>query len=312
MAGWLSMAGPELYNAAMITGAEEKEYLANWRVIRSGRNPGAYNMALDEALWQQFGDRLEAGQTPAPVLRLYGWEPAALSLGYAQRAEREVDFEACERLGVDWVRRPTGGRAILHDFGELTYSLVAACDDPHFSGGVLESYRKISGALVKGLSNLGVAAELAGKERRGAEGAGTAACFDAPSAYEVTWQGRKIIGSAQARRKEVLLQQGTILLTVDLEKLFTVLKPPARSNRAEAIAQLAARLTSIGEARGGPVSFNEAEEAFAAAFADHFEVKLTPALPGPAETALAQQLTTTKYANLAWNMERQRPNPAFR
>jgi lipoate-protein ligase A len=301
-----------LYNTAMKISAEEKEYAANWRFIRSGRHPGAYNMALDEALWQQFGDQLEAGQTPAPVLRLYGWEPAALSLGYAQRAEREVDFEACQRLGVDWVRRPTGGRAILHDFGELTYSLVAACDDPNISGGVLESYRKISGALVKGLQNLGVAAELAGKERRGADGAVTAACFDAPSAYEVTWQGRKIIGSAQARRKDVLLQQGTILLTVDLEKLFTVLKPPARASRTEAIAQVASRLTSIEEARSDVVSFSEAEEAFAAAFAEHFEVNLTPTLPGPGETILAQQLTITKYANLAWNMERQRPNPAFR
>lgn len=296
----------------MITGAEEKKYSTNWRLIRSGRHPGAYNMALDEALWQQFGGQVEAGQTPAPVLRLYGWEPAALSLGYAQRAEREVDFEACERLGVDWVRRPTGGRAILHDRGELTYSLVAACNDPHFSGGVLESYRKISGALVKGLGNLGVAAELAGKERRGADGAVTAACFDAPSAYEVTWQERKIIGSAQARRKDVLLQQGTILLTVDLEKLFTVLKPPARSSRAEAIAQVASRLTSIEEARGGPVSFSQAEEAFAVAFAEHFEVNLSPASPGAAEIALAQQLTLAKYANLAWNMERQRPTPAFR
>ncbi len=283
----------------------------DWRLIRSGRDRGAYNMALDEALWQHYADRLEAGERPAPLVRLYGWEPAALSLGYAQRAEREVDFEACARLGIDWVRRPTGGRAILHDWGELTYSLIAASDDPEFSGGVLESYRKISGALVEGLQGLGVAAELADKHRRGEDGAATAACFDAPSAYEVTWQGRKLIGSAQARRRGALLQQGTILLTVDVEKLFTVLKPPPRTTQAEAIAQVAARLCSVEQATGRMVSFAEAENSFAIAFAAHFQAAPLESAPTEAEAALAHQLLTTKYANPAWNLERQRPTPAF-
>src|SRR5215213_5352705 len=166
-------------------------------------------MALDEALWQEFAASLERSEQPAPILRFYGWQPAALSLGYAQRAEREVNFKACEEMGIEWVRRPTGGRAILHDHAELTYSLVGSVEDPQFSGGVLESYRKISGALVEGLRRLGVEAEMAEKDRRGHADALTSACFDAPSAYEITWQGRKIIGSAQARQRGALLQQGT-------------------------------------------------------------------------------------------------------
>ncbi len=295
----------------MIDQNEKNTYPSTWRLLHSGPNPGAYNMALDEALWQHFSENLEPGHYPAPILRFYGWRPAALSLGYAQRAEREVDFAACERLGIDWVRRPTGGRAILHDVGELTYSLVAAHDDLHFSGGVLESYRKISGALVAGLGQLGVAAELAGKEQRGADGAVTAACFDAPSAYEVTWQGRKLIGSAQARRRGALLQQGTILLTVEVEKLFTVLKPPPRSTQAAAIAQVAARLTSVAEARARPVTFEEAESSFSVAFADHFAVSLQESQPDEAEKQLTQRLITEKYANPIWNMARQRPTPAF-
>lgn len=291
---------------------EKTDFPADWRLVLSGWSRGSYNMALDEALWQQFATSLEAGEQPAPILRFYGWQPPALSLGYAQRAEREVNFKACQEMGIEWVRRPTGGRAILHDYAELTYSLVGAVEDPQFSGGVLESYRKISGALVEGLRLLGVEAEMAEKDRRGHADALTSACFDAPSAYEITWQGRKLIGSAQARQRGALLQQGTILLDVDVEKLFAVLELPARLDRAKTIAQVAGRLTSIEEARGKPVSYAEGEQAFVQGFATHFKIPLAPAELTPDEARLALQLQATKYDNLAWNMERQRPIPAFR
>ncbi|MEI6043292.1 MAG: lipoate--protein ligase family protein [Chloroflexota bacterium] len=286
--------------------------MKSWHLIRSGRQNGAYNMALDEALLQNYAHSLEKGEEPAPTLRFYGWQPPCLTLGYAQRAEREVDFEGCARLGVDWVRRPTGGRAILHDWGELTYSLTALVHNPFLQGGILDSYRQISGALVEGLRRLGVDAETAGREVRGEESATTAACFDAPSAYEITFGGRKLIGSAQARRSGALLQQGTILLTVDVPRLFTVLKPPPRQTKEAAIAQVTARLTSIEEARHRSVSFEEAESAFAAAFAAHFQVALVEDSVRPAEEALTAQLLQEKYANPAWNLERQRPRPAFR
>ena len=286
---------------------KEKEKAQNStsiRLIRSGRLTGAYNMALDEALWQTYADRLAEDYLPPPILRFYGWQPATLSLGYTQRAEREVDFAACERLGIDWVRRPTGGRAILHEWSELTYSLVAAQADPHFEGGVLESYRKISGALVEGLARLGVEAQLAGKDRRGSHEAVSAACFDAPSAYEVTWQGRKIIGSAQARQRGVLLQQGTILLSVDVARLFSVLRS---TNRAQAIEQVATRLVSIEAARGRAVPYEEAQSAFEEAFAAHFQASLAESSPDLLESDRARQLLSQKYANPVWNMERQRP-----
>ncbi len=265
-------------------------------------------MALDEALWQQYVRQLGEGQYPAPVLRFYGWQPAALSLGYAQRAEREVDFEACSRLGIDWIRRPTGGRAILHDTGELTYSLVAATDDPRFSGGVLESYRKISLALLEGLKGLGVVAELAGKDRRGSHDSLSAACFDAASAYEVSWQDRKLIGSAQARQRGVLLQQGTILLSVDVPRLFEVLRS---TDRQEAIRHVATRLTSIELARGGAASYDEAQAAFIRGFASHFTSQLVQSQPQFTELELAEQLITQKYTNPGWNLARQRPSTSL-
>ncbi len=284
----------------------------DWRLLRSGRQSGPYNMALDEALLESYVGLIKEGERPAPTLRLYGWQPACLSLGYAQRAEREVDFESCGRSGIDWVRRPTGGRAILHDLGELTYSLTACEDDTRLGGSVLESYRKISGALVEGLARLDVKAETAAKEARGEQGAATAACFDAPSAYEITFEGRKLIGSAQARRSGALLQQGTILLSIDVERLFSVLKPPPRRSREEAIAQVRDRLVSIEEARSKAVSFEEAEAAFARAFADYFNTKLIESHPTSAQQILSEHLYHEKYQNPAWNMERQRATPAFR
>lgn len=266
-------------------------------------------MALDEALLQTFAANLSPTipeNYPAPMVRFYGWQPACLSLGYSQRAEREVDFEACARLGVEWVRRPTGGRAILHDEAELTYSVVAASADPIFGNGILPAYRTISGALLGGLRRLGVEADLAPKVSLKDIHLATAACFDAPSSYEITVNGRKLIGSAQFRNNTAFLQQGTILLSVDVPKLFEVLKPSARLSREQAIEQVSQRLTSIEVVRGQPVAFREAQTAFVAGFEAHFSADLQPSSPTLAELELTQVLKTTKYANLAWNMERQR------
>ncbi len=285
--------------------------LNQWRLLQTGRNDGAFNMALDEALLQTFSAHLSLVSPledyPVPIVRFYGWQPACLSLGYTQRAEREVDVEACARLGIDWVRRHTGGRAILHDYAELTYSVVAASADPLFGNGILPAYRTISGALLDGLRRLGVEADLAPKVSAKEMNIATAACFDAPSSYEITAKGRKLIGSAQFRNSTAFLQQGTILLGVDVPKLFEVLKPPVRLSRAQAIAQVSQRLTSIEAVCSQPVAFEEAQTAFVAGFASYFGADLQPSAPTQAELELTQALKIAKYANPAWNMERQRP-----
>jgi lipoate-protein ligase A len=282
-----------------------------WRLIRSGHNPGSYNMALDEALLEIYGAVQAQGETPPAILRFYGWNPACLSIGYAQKAEREVDFEGVQKLGVDWVRRPTGGRAILHESTELTYSLVASTEQSEVAGSVLESYRLISEALLSGLKFLNIEAENAGKENSKVHAA-TAACFDAPSAYEITIGGRKVIGSAQARRGNTLLQQGTILVEVDVVRLFTALKPPLKQSKEEAIEQVSARLTSLSEALSRPVGFSEAETAFIAGFSHTFNIELRESALTPQEAELAAKLTAEKYSGMEWNMTRQRPTPVFR
>jgi lipoate-protein ligase A len=267
-------------------------------------------MAIDEALLEAFLLAKQQGNLPRPVLRFYGWQPSCLSIGYAQKAEKEVDFEGCEKLGITWVRRPTGGRAILHEWGELTYSLVADEADPALSGNLLTSYRKISEALLAGLARLQVLAQSEGAEQAkvtALKSVYSAACFDAPSAYEITFDGRKLIGSAQARRHGAFLQQGTILLKVDVARLFTVIKPPLNQTREQAIAQVKSRLADMEEVLGRAVLFEEAQIAFAEGFGSRFGVELKPSELTPLEKELAEKVLAEKYANPVWNMTRQRP-----
>ena len=120
-----------------------------WRLIRSGYRDGYYNMAVDEALFLSVKE-----EKAPPTLRFYGFSPACLSLGYSQRAEKEIDLSACRSLGIDVVRRPTGGRAVLHK-GDITYSVVA-----RFPWSLKETYRCLSLALARGLRSLGVEAQL--------------------------------------------------------------------------------------------------------------------------------------------------------
>ena len=171
---------------------------------------GEENMARDLALL----DACARGETPGAV-RLYGFEPACLSLGRMQSLD-DVDLEACARDGVDVVRRPSGGRAVLHD-QEVTYAVVCRSADPIFGGRVLESCSRIHQAVAAGLATLGVAttprAMPANLRRDARAGAAVADCFARPAAHELLDdRGRKLVGSAQARRAGALLQHGSVLL----------------------------------------------------------------------------------------------------
>jgi lipoate-protein ligase A len=172
--------------------------------------PGAANMVRDLALL----DACARGEIRGAV-RLYGFQPACLSLGRMQPMS-DVDLEACARDGVDVVRRPSGGRAVLHD-QEVTYSVVCRSSDPLFGGRVLESCSRIHNAVAAGLALLGVPTRpraLPADIRRDArEGAAVPDCFARPAAHELLdLRGRKLVGSAQARRGGALLQHGSVLL----------------------------------------------------------------------------------------------------
>ena len=177
-----------------------------WRLIKTPPAHGTWNMAVDEAVLEAVGK----GTVP-PTLRLYAWEPPCLSLGYAQPVA-DVSLEELTSQGWEIVRRPTGGRAILHT-DELTYSVIGPHDDPHLAGGILESYSNLSQALLSALHMLGIPAEAqesssdpdASRIERGVEKNKNPVCFEIPSNYEITANGKKLVGSAQARRKEGVL-----------------------------------------------------------------------------------------------------------
>ncbi len=184
-----------------------------WRYIDSGPNIGAYNMAVDEELLA----RAQAGET-TPVLRFYTWKPAAVSLGRFQNMKSSVNVDACRRLGIDIVRRSTGGRAVLHK-DELTYSIISRADYPLFPPGVLGAYKVIAAGLVAGLRILGLPAHMVTRGDRHAslveKKPKEASCFSSPSWYEIVVNGRKIAGSAQRRAGGAFLQHGSILIDYD-------------------------------------------------------------------------------------------------
>jgi lipoate-protein ligase A len=184
-----------------------------WRFLDSGKNLGAYNMAVDEELLA----KARAGAA-MPVLRFYTWDPPAVSIGRFQKIETAVNADACKRHGFDIVRRVTGGRAVLHH-QELTYSIIARADDSLFPSNVLGTYKVIAPALLAGLKNLGIPAEMASRshrhERRLETDTKKSACFSSPSLYELLVHDRKIIGSAQRRLSAAFLQHGSVLLDYD-------------------------------------------------------------------------------------------------
>jgi lipoate-protein ligase A len=184
-----------------------------WRFFDTGAHIGAYNMAIDEELLAQA----QAGEQ-TPVLRFYTWDPAAVSIGRFQKIGVAVDADACERHGIDIVRRITGGRAVLH-YRELTYSIIARADDPLFPANVLGTYKLIAAGLLQGLKNLGIPAEMVSRSSRHAalvkKNAKDPACFSSPSWYEILVHGRKIIGSAQRKLSGAFLQHGSILMDYD-------------------------------------------------------------------------------------------------
>lgn len=261
----------------------------SWRVLKTPPAPGPWNMAVDEAI----AEACAAGLVP-PTLRVYGWSPPALSLGYFQ-ALADVDEAACRSAGVDIVRRLTGGRAILHD-KELTYSVVLP--ERWLPGSVTAAYRTLAGALVRGLRLLGPGISLE-PERRGREAAASAACFDRPASYEVTAQGRKLAGSAQTRRHGCILQHGSIPLTFDPAAIFRLLRLTA-AEQARQAAHLARQAISLTEALGREPAWAEAATAVIAGWGQEFGLTMQEGTLTDAEQQRAAELVRTKYGDRAW------------
>lgn len=267
-----------------------------WRLISSDPADAAANMAIDEAIMARHGQ----GFVP-PTLRFYSWEPPAVSIGYFQSLSGEVDLDACRRLGIGWVRRPTGGRAVLHH-REVTYSIVIR--EELLPGNVIETYRVISQGLLAGLRTLGADAFLADPSGQSIEekmqSLGSGACFDSPSFYELVVGGKKVVGSAQTRKDGVILQHGSILLDLDSGLLFEVLRtPPGVQERIQRAFERKA--SSLGRELGRSLAWSEVQAAVAAGFTSALNLRLTPGDLTAPEWDLAGDLLKGKYSQDHWN-----------
>ena len=266
-----------------------------WRLIVTPPAHGAWNMAADEAILEHVGK----GEG-LPTLRLYAWEPACLSLGHAQ-PYADIDIERLAQHGWEAVRRPTGGRAILHT-DEITYSVMAPGSEPRVAGSVLESYNRLACALLAGVRSLGLDA-VSNPLSPGASAthdSSNPVCFEVPSAYEITVGGKKLIGSAQARRRVGVLQHGSLPLVGDLARITEALVFPDEAARAAAAQRLLARATTVESALGRAVSWEEAAASLRHAFETELGLQFVEAGLTESEIRRASELVEQRYGHSSW------------
>lgn len=272
-----------------------------WRLVVTMPASGAWNMAMDEAILEAAG----RGDV-LPTLRLYAWQPACLSLGYAQPVS-DVNFASLESNCWDLVRRPTGGRAILHA-DELTYSVTGPPTEKRLSGSVLESYCVLSTALLEALRLIDIPAEAKEKPLEktyttGAQQHNSApnpVCFEVPSNYEITVDGKKLVGSAQARKKGGVLQHGSLPLFGDLTRVTQALVFKDQQTREKAKSRLLQRATTAERILNYAPSWLAAASAFVKAFENSLNLEFLPDEITALEYERAEELMREKYDNPEW------------
>jgi len=242
------------------------------RVVFDKEHNAYENMGIDEALLYL---------SPQPTLRLYFWNPPAVSIGYFQSMREEVDVEKARKMGVDLVRRITGGGAVYHKY-EITYSFVAPKE--MFPGSILSSYRKICYPLVLTLRKLGLNAEIGGVN-------------------DVVVNGRKISGSAQTRKKGRILQHGTLLIDVDVDEMFQLLLVPSEKLKDKIVRDVKKRVTSLKH-QGVEVDREELAKIMAESFSEFFEMEIEESRLTNEEMELAEKLRVDKYERDEWNFRR--------
>lgn len=244
-------------------------------------NDAYMNMAIDEAIC-----RLRSQGKSLNTIRLYRWKPSAVSIGYFQILDQEVDVEACKRLGVDIIRRMTGGGAVYHSYdGEVTYSVIVNQDNPKIPLNIIKSYELICSGVVAAMENLGIKADFR-------------------PVNDIDVNDKKISGNAQTRRWNVVLQHGTILLDADIKTMFTVLKVSKEKISDKLIKSAEERVTTIRRELGRKVSFKETAEALKISFPKVFGVQLIESGLSREEKDLASRLRKEKYSTPEWIFNR--------
>jgi lipoate---protein ligase len=261
-----------------------------WRILRIETHDALMNMAIDEAIL-----RSRVSEAVPNTLRFYRWKPSAVSIGRFQTLEKEVNLENCRKLGVDVVRRISGGGTVYHDeLGELTYSVIAKTEDMGAKD-ITEVYSRIYAAVSEALGMLGIPTDFSPG--------------DAKNCPNLTVKGKKISGSAQANKSGIVLQHGTLLLDVDLPKMFTVLRVPWANNCMQVVNVAKGKITSVTGELGHNVTPETAANAIAHGFAVALNIQVVENVQTAegeltrAERELAQKLYKEKYATKEWNFE---------
>lgn len=252
-------------------------------------------MAVDEAVF-----RVSIRNKALPTLRFYGWKIPALSIGYFQDFAKEVDNEACRRFGIDTIRRPTGGKAVLHE-QELTYAVIAGADSPLFPPDILKTFCVISGCIAEGLMELGIKTEMKSGERASPEEPLRSFCFSAPSRYELLAGGRKICGAAQMRSHGFFLQHGALLTAFDPARTCAVVLPHQDSE--EQVMRLRDAVTSVGEQAGRPVDEETLCRALRKGFEQILGVRFEEGELTAEEEEIKRALIMKKYGRESWTKE---------
>jgi lipoate-protein ligase A len=251
-----------------------------WRIMGLDVYDAHMNMAIDEALCT-----LRSEEKSPTTLRLYRWKPSAVSIGYFQVVNEEVSLPVCEDLGIDVIRRMTGGGAVYHSYeGEITYSLIVNQSHPKIPADILESYKIICNGLILALRALGLPAT-----------------FKPINDIEVN--GKKISGNAQTRRRGVVVQHGTLLLDTDIRTMFRVLKVPKDKISDKMIKSVEDRVTTIKNELGH-IDFTKVTEALQKGFEQVFDVKLVKGTLSHEERLLALKLKQEKYGTVDWTFKR--------
>jgi len=242
-----------------------------WRIIELETHDAYFNMAMDEAI----SEGIMNGSSP-PTIRFYTWKPGAVSIGYFQSMKDEVNLDICKELGIDCIRRWTGGGAVYHDAkGEITYSLIAPAS--LFPKNIIKSYEVICGWIVDGLRTLGIDAVF-------------------NPVNDVLVGGKKISGSAQTRRGGILLQHGTVLYDTDLETMFSVLNVSRQKITDKMIQTAQERVTSISKHKN--MDKNNVYQALLGAFTNDKDYE--PGTWKENEIARAKELAEQKYKTKEW------------
>jgi lipoate-protein ligase A len=267
-------------------------FFMNWRYILYHTYDPYWNMAIDEAMLIAHSE----GKVP-PTLRFYGWQPATLSIGYFQRADKAIDRAKVEELELGFVRRMTGGRAVFHD-QELTYSVVISESNPAISHSVQATHRRLNVALQTGLEQLML--KIDDNSAQVYDANSSAACFDAPGESEFLIQSRKVIGSAQTRQRGVLLQHGSILLDLDFDTVFQIFRFPTekvKNNFQKRVGTLAGLQEKL-------ITLEKVIQAFYIGFQDGLHINFIEEPLTSYEWQLAEQLVKEKYSRPEWNLKR--------